>query len=113
MTLGGVKKDLFKGEIEYHPVVHEYYWTIKADDILLGEESLGLCHPVHGCKVVADTGTSLLTGPSRPLDKLLGAIEVDDDCSNISDLPDIQFVIGGKRYPITGDEYVLSIDAHT
>jgi hypothetical protein len=110
MTLGGVKEDLYQGEIEYHPVIHQYYWTLKADDILLGDKSLGLCSPTHGCKVVADTGTSLLTGPSKPLDKLLGSIEVEDDCSNIADLPDIVFVIGGTKYPITGPEYVLSID---
>lgn len=70
MTIGGVDPSLYKGEIEYHKVVHEYYWTLKADNILLGDQDLGLCGN-SGCKVVADTGTSLLTGPSRPLDKLL------------------------------------------
>ena len=70
MTIGGTDPSLYEGEIKYHPVVHEYYWTIMAEDILLGDKSLGLC-PREGCKVVADTGTSLLTGPSTPLNKLL------------------------------------------
>ena len=70
MTIGGTDPDLYHGDIAYHDVVHEYYWTIMAEDILLGENSLGLC-PTVGCKVVADTGTSLLTGPSTPLNKLL------------------------------------------
>jgi hypothetical protein len=63
MTIGGVDKELYEGQMHYHDVVDRFYWTIKADDILLGEESLGLC-PYDGCKVVADTGTSLLTGPT-------------------------------------------------
>jgi hypothetical protein len=70
MTIGGVDKSLFHGSIRYHDVIHKFYWTIRADDILLGDKSLGLCPP-DGCKVVADTGTSLLTGPSGPLNKLL------------------------------------------
>jgi len=112
MTVGAVNPELYDGDIKYHDVVHEYYWTIKADNILLGDEDLGLCDPVRGCKVVADTGTSLLTGPSRPLDVLLNSIEVDDDCSNLAELPDIVFVIGGEKYPISADEYVLTIDAN-
>ena len=71
MTIGGVDKDLYEGKIHYHDVVHKYYWTVKADDILLGDQSLDLCG-LNGCKVVADTGTSLLTGPSGPLNSLLG-----------------------------------------
>ena len=70
MTVGGVDKNLYSGDIRYHDVVHEFYWTILAEDIMLGDQSLGLC-PLAGCKVVADTGTSLLTGPQTPLNKLL------------------------------------------
>lgn len=37
MTIGAVNPDLYEGSIKYHDVVHEYYWTIKADNILLGD----------------------------------------------------------------------------
>jgi len=53
----------------------------------------------------------LLTGPSKPLDKLLDSIEVNDDCSNLAELPDIVFVIGGEKYPLTAEEYVLTVDS--
>ena len=62
MTIGGTDPSLYEGEIHYHDVIHEFYWTILAEDILLGDKSLGLCP--EGCKLVVDTGTSLLTGPS-------------------------------------------------
>ena len=73
MTLGGVDKSLYTGEIDYHPVSHEYYWAIKADNIRYGDKDLGICSGGRGCTVVADTGTSLLTGPNRDLDKLLSS----------------------------------------
>ncbi len=63
MTIGGVDPSLYEGQMHFHDVVDRFYWTIMADDILLGEESLNLCGS-RGCKVVADTGTSLLTGPT-------------------------------------------------
>ena len=37
MTLGGVDKSLYEGEINYHKVTNEYYWTIKAEAILFGD----------------------------------------------------------------------------
>lgn len=36
---------------------------------------------------------------------------MNDDCSNIKELPDIVFVLDGKKYPISAEEYILSVDA--
>jgi len=68
LVIGGVDSSLYEGKIKYHKVVDQYYWTIIADKILVGGEDLGICNK---CKVVVDTGTSLITGPYDDLEKLL------------------------------------------
>ncbi len=36
-------RNYFKGKINYHKVTDQYYWQIKADNILLGGKDIGLC----------------------------------------------------------------------
>ena len=72
ITFGGYDDTLLDGPIHYHRVVDKYYWMIKADNILIGGKDVGLCP--HGCKLIADTGTSLITGPTDELLQLLGLI---------------------------------------
>ncbi len=91
MTLGGIDESLADGEIKYYDIDSRDYWAIKADNILLGGKDLGLCP--DGCKIIFDTGTSLITTPSDHLNKILPELELDDDCNNFRDLPDIQFAI--------------------
>lgn len=69
LIIGGVDNSLYEGKLHYHKVIDQYYWTIEADKILVGGEDLGICNK---CKLVVDTGTSLITGPYDDLQKLLG-----------------------------------------
>lgn len=108
LIVGGVDSSLYEGEINYHKVVDRYYWTLKADNILVGGKDVGLC-PSTGCKVIADTGTSLITGPEDQLFDLLDSLNVDDGCQGASELPDITFVLDGVHYPLTPHDYVLSV----
>jgi len=54
---------------------------MKADKILVGGVDVGLCK--HGCKVIADTGTSLITGPTNDLYTLMDELDVEDNCNNV------------------------------
>lgn len=69
LFLGGYDESLIQGSIKYHDVIDPYYWTLKADNILVNGIDVGLCP--RGCNVIADTGTSLITGPSDDLTTLL------------------------------------------
>ena len=73
LILGGVDESYYKGKLTFFPVIKKYYWSLRASKILVdGKEIDGVCN--HGCTVVADTGTSLLTGPSEDLSILLSII---------------------------------------
>lgn len=87
MTLGGIDESFADSSIKYYDIDGRDYWALKVDRILLGGNSIGLCE--YGCRLIFDTGTSLITLPSDDLDKLLPHMELEDDCSNFRDLPDI------------------------
>ena len=36
-------------------------------------------------------------------------LDVDSHCNDVESLPDITFVLDGKKYPLTGKEYTMTI----
>jgi hypothetical protein len=55
----------------HYQVLTPSYWEIRIRDVLVkkpGQEQvvrLNVCDEIKGCKAAIDTGTSLITGPSR------------------------------------------------
>jgi len=77
LVLGGYDTSHYTGSITYVPLTNKTYWEFEVDDILLGTSSLGFCP--NGCHAVADTGTSLIAGPSAVvalLNTQIGAVGV-------------------------------------
>ena len=81
---------------------------IRAQKILLNGKDTGLC---DNCNVIADTGTTLITGPTNELMTLLDSIQVDDYCKNVKQLPVLTFLIDGVNYDITPHDYLMKVDA--
>jgi len=62
LVLGGVDPNHFNGQHTYTPVTQKGFWQFDMGDVLVGGESTGFC--AGGCSAVADSGTSLLAGPT-------------------------------------------------
>jgi len=94
MVLGGIDTSHYSGNINYVPLVNETYWEFALDDILVGGKSTGYCQA--GCHAVADTGTSLLAGPSdvvAELNQMIGATGVlSAECQMILDQYENQII---------------------
>lgn len=68
--------------------------------------------PLHdtgerGCKLVLDTGTSLLTAPTDVVRSLDRQLPLDSDCTGLESLPSLSYVIHGKTFTLEPDDYVI------
>ncbi|GMH12041.1 hypothetical protein Nepgr_013882 [Nepenthes gracilis] len=72
IVFGGVDPNHYKGEHTFVPVTHKGYWQFDMDDVLVGGETTGYCS--GGCSAIADSGTSLLAGPTTIVAQINHAI---------------------------------------
>merc|ERR1712000_698714 len=68
ITFGGINSARYTGSINYVPLTAETYWEFAMDDFVVNGTSEGWC--TSGCKAIADTGTSVITGPASQMDQL-------------------------------------------
>ncbi len=81
------------------------YWQVEMEDIYVDGQPINIC-PDNNCKLVLDTGTSVMTGPSETLSNLLDRIPLND-CNDVNFLPEIGFKIGEYLYTMKPEEYIL------
>ncbi|KAH0985916.1 hypothetical protein GBA52_013093 [Prunus armeniaca] len=72
IVFGGVDPNHFKGKHTYVPVTKKGYWQFDMGDVLIGGKPTGYCS--RGCFAVADSGTSLLAGPTTVITMINQAI---------------------------------------
>ncbi|XP_024960815.1 cyprosin [Cynara cardunculus var. scolymus] len=87
LVFGGVDPNHFKGEHTYVPVTQKGYWQFEMGDVLIGDKTTGFC--ASGCAAIADSGTSLLAGPTTivtQINQAIGAAGVmSQQCKSLVD----------------------------
>ncbi|KAL4511646.1 hypothetical protein ABPG72_012491 [Tetrahymena utriculariae] len=110
IIIGGVDKDKYDGEIQYHPRIEETnFWTLPCKKIKVGNEDTGLCSESNICRLIIDSGTSMFTGPHDSVAVLLNKLnKKDEGCKNLYDLPTITFVVEDSEYIVYPNEYIMT-----
>ncbi|GAV81970.1 Asp domain-containing protein [Cephalotus follicularis] len=113
LVFGGSDPNHYTGEPTYVPVTKEGYWQFAFKDFSIGDKAAGYCKT--SCPAIADTGTSLFTGPTDAIDKINEAIganttDLTVNCNN-SSLLIVSFIIGGKKFPLTPKQYIVQVSA--
>uniref|UniRef100_J3KYY3 Peptidase A1 domain-containing protein n=1 Tax=Oryza brachyantha TaxID=4533 RepID=J3KYY3_ORYBR len=72
LIFGGVDPNHYKGNHTYVPVTRKGYWQFEMGDLLIDDYSTGFC--AGGCAAIADSGTSLLGGPTTIVAQINHAI---------------------------------------
>ncbi|XP_072990792.1 aspartic proteinase oryzasin-1-like [Typha latifolia] len=85
IVFGGVDPNHYKGAHTYVPVSQKGYWQFNMGDILIDGQSTGFC--ARGCAAIADSGTSLIAGPTTVIAEInqkIGASGVvNQDCKEV------------------------------
>ncbi|KAF5474836.1 hypothetical protein F2P56_006696 [Juglans regia] len=72
IVFGGVDPNHYKGKHTYVPVTRKGYWQFGMGDVLIDDKPTGYC--AGGCSAIADSGTSLLAGPTTVITMINQAI---------------------------------------
>lgn len=110
LFFGGVDPRFYEPPIHMFPVTREHYWETPLDAIYIGDKKF-CCDEGTNNYVILDSGTSFNTMPSGELGKLLEMIppqECDlEDPEFTKDFPTITYVIGGVKFPLTPEQYLV------
>jgi saccharopepsin len=105
MTIPGQDSENYT-TIETHKVVEEKYWALQLASI---QQAGKAKVDATKFKAVIDSGTSLLVGPKEIVDPLIEGITVAKNCSNLKDLPALDFTIDTQTYTLEAVDYVLNV----
>jgi phytepsin len=91
LVLGGVDSSHYTGQFTFVPLTNQTYWEFALDSITIGSYQAA-----SNAKAIADSGTSLIVGPSKAIDqiqKLIGANSIyTGECQLLIDIEGKQII---------------------
>jgi saccharopepsin len=104
ITFGDIKAERLASDLVWVDIARESgYWELQMVDITIDNKLRQLC---VDCYVAVDTGTSELAGPSDVIERLSELIDVQRDCSNFFELPQLGFVFDGHILNLEPHDYI-------
>ncbi|CAH8821307.1 unnamed protein product [Trichobilharzia szidati] len=113
LMIGGIDKKYYTGEINYVDLKEKSYWLFQMDKLILSDTAVCL----DGCLAIADTGTSMIAGPTEEIteiNKKIGGTYLPGGiysipCDRINNLPKIDFLINGRNMTLDPTDYIMKV----
>lgn len=113
LVFGGVDESHFTGQLVDVPLTSESYWEVQMDSLSIAGYSV----TSGPQKVIIDSGTSLLAGPSKAVAMIAAQLggsgmvgtQYVVPCASIPTLPDLQISMGGTNFTLAGSDYVIKV----
>lgn len=100
ISIGSIDESLYEGNISWFPIFMQKYYTIRVDDLLFNNKSLGYCGKtaLTGCFMTPDTGMSYISFPEDLFAKMSkNGMKYDEPikCDPIKRLGTFTLIMGG------------------
>jgi len=83
------------------------HWLAQLENVRVGNYSINCS---QGCGAIVDSGTSLLAAPVEVLKEMENIVDnLDTSCSNLHELPDLRFTLGGVELSLPPSSYVGTV----
>jgi hypothetical protein len=110
VVLGGTNPKLYHGQLNVHKGHSPSYWMTELNGLKVGNRMI---KAAIGARGIIDSGTSLLVGPPAIIEPILMTTKVNEDCSNMKDLKNVEIHMkdvhgANKVYELTPEDYVMN-----
>jgi len=102
LTLGGVDRKLFTGQLVYTPITDDQWYVININGISIQGQNVATA-----TGAIVDSGTSCLAGPPSAVNTIMNSINIGSDCSGLSTAPNITVNIAGTNFVMNPMDYTL------
>ncbi|XP_018348387.1 PREDICTED: lysosomal aspartic protease-like [Trachymyrmex septentrionalis] len=110
LILGDIDDSLYIDKLTNVNVTRKGYWQFNMNRVQLGNNIL--CE--NDCQAIIDSSNFRISGPPSAIaviNKYIRTISLTDpnivDCKQIYKLPDLYFIIGGKVFELTSEDYMV------